>query len=277
MIRIARLIMVVTALSVASVASAGNVAWRVLSDVADECRKVSGCADVVAPLDSIIGARGENIDCKTSLEAVLVAMTKLYDRLEYSAVAKAGMICSEALAENNLSGSEEIRTYIHILDYFGYCCQRMGLYRELSDSYFRALDIARSENMEEEEAVLLNNIGSLYYKTKNYDKAMAMYADAISINERCKSHERLFVNYNNMSSVHVKRNNLDKGLEYAYLALHQLDSVGNADMSRLMLRNIASIYSMKGMKRHAIAMLRSILDYQEQNRRTAYLGALSCR
>lgn len=248
-----------------------NVGYTALIDVADECRSISGADSIAMSLDSIAATHGRSIDIKTSLNAILDAVTKLYNDLDYNGVVKVGMICSRAFADNQSMSRDEIRIYIHILDYFGYCCQRMGLYRELSDSYFHALDIARRENLEEEQAILLNNIGAIYYRIKDLDKATEMYTEAIRLNQLHDCQERLFVNYNNMSSVYVKRNNLDKGLEFAYLALHQLDSVGDADMSRLMLRNIASIYSMKGMKAFAISMIRKITEYQEEHCQEMYL------
>lgn len=126
--------------------------------------------------------------------------------------------------------------------------------------------------MEEEKALLLNNIGSMYTEIKDYNKAIASFKQAIAINELLKQTERLFVNYNNLSAAYAYVKNFDKALEYAFLAVHQLKMPEQEELEMLMQRNICSIYSKKGMHQYALEEMGKVLNFQLKHGEEPYLS-----
>ena len=121
-------------------------------------------------------------------------------------------------------------TYIHIMNQIGFVYNCMGLPDLAMNYYSKALDFSQENNCKEEEAILCNNIASILQAQKKYSESDSLFKKAIVINEEFKNPQKLFVNYNNLSVNYAKRENYTKALEYAFLAMHQLDAVNDSDM-----------------------------------------------
>lgn len=72
-----------------------------------------------------------------------------------------------------------------------------------------------------------------------------------------------------MNYAHKKDYN--KALEYAFLAVHQLDAARDSDMIILMQRNIGSIYLKQKEPRMALQLLKQVEDYQLKHHQEYYL------
>lgn len=164
-------------------------------------------------------------------------------------------------------------TYIHIMNQIGLAYNYMGLSDLSLNYYMKALDIARKSNHREEEAILCNNIASIFQAQKNFHKSDSLFKRAITINEELKVPQRLFVNYNNISVNYAKKSDYSKALEYAFLAMHQLDAVRDSDLIILMQRNIGSIYLKQKETGLALQLLKQVEEYQTKHHQDYYLIA----
>lgn len=164
-------------------------------------------------------------------------------------------------------------TYIHIMNQIGLAYNYMGLSDLALNYYMKALDIARKSNHREEEAILCNNIASIFQAQKNFHKSDSLFKRAITINEELKVPQRLFVNYNNISVNYAKKTDYTKALEYAFLAMHQLDAAKDSDLVILMQRNIGSIYLKQKETGLALQLLKQVEEYQVKHHQDYYLIA----
>lgn len=163
-------------------------------------------------------------------------------------------------------------TYIHIMNQTGFVYNYMGL-PDLAMSYYsKALDFSQENNCKEEEAILCNNIASIYLAQKRYNESDSLFKRAIAINEEFKDPQKLFVNYNNLSANYAKRENYTKALEYAFLAMHQLDAANDSDMVILIQRNIGAIYLKQKETGLALQILKQVEEYQIKHHQEYYLA-----
>ena len=163
-------------------------------------------------------------------------------------------------------------TYIHIMNQIGFVYNCMGLPDLAMNYYSKALDFSQENNCKEEEAILCNNIASILQAQKKYSESDSLFKKAIVINEEFKNPQKLFVNYNNLSVNYAKRENYTKALEYAFLAMHQLDAVNDSDMVILIQRNIGSIYLKQKETRLALQILKQVEKYQIKHHQEYYLA-----
>lgn len=162
-------------------------------------------------------------------------------------------------------------TYIHIMNQAGLSYNYMRLFDLAMNYYTKALDIAKKNNLNEEEAILCNNIASILQTQKRYDESDSLFKRAIIINEELKVPQRLFVNYNNLSVNYAHKEDYNKALEYAFLAVHQLDAAKDSDMIVLMQRNIGAIYLKQKEPRMALQLLKQVEEYQLKHHQEYYL------
>lgn len=152
-----------------------------------------------------------------------------------------------------------------ILNQLGMAYKMVGLQNSSLNSFLKALVIAEHHNLSDKKAILYNNIGSAYQQQKEYRKADSVYQAACRINEAAKDKEKLFVNYNNLSVTASRAGNFPKALEYAFLAIHQLNPESDTIEIAWMKRNIAGIYLFQKEKSLAEKYLKEVLDFQERN------------
>ncbi len=224
-----------------------------------------------APVDSLLRLQPRKVSRAALLKAVFGVMANLNRSQKFSQCVQFGSAVVPQLSDGNGS-KEELQYYIYMLDELGAACSSTGLLSELCDTYNRAMGIAKAHGMEAEEAILLNNLGIMYSGQGDHRKAESCLRHAIKINEAAGDRERLMVNYNNLSGDMVAQGLLDKGLELAFLALHQLDGLRQPDLEMLMRRNIASIYRKQGQPQMALGMAMKIADYQQRHGQRMYLG-----
>ena len=70
----------------------------------------------------------------------------------------------------------------------------------------------------------------------------------------------------------AERNNYNKALEYAFLAMHQLDTERDSGKRMLLQRNIAEIYLKNGEPSLALRNLREVIEYQESHNELRHLA-----
>lgn len=149
--------------------------------------------------------------------------------------------------------------------------QEAGLWGQALDLQYQLLAKALKFGLTSEQAVIYNNISSVYYSQKDYWKTIEMLLKAVEINERNKDKDKIFVNYNNLSTAYVGLKEYEKAIEYAFLATHSLSDSGKEDVKMLIFRNIGAIYIRMNELSMAEKYLSEVKGYQEKNKQTAYL------
>lgn len=206
---------------------------------------------------------------KESVEAARIILdtgNKLYNQREYHQVISLFSQISDPLQEILPDTDSAQSLLIDMLNQLGMSYKMVGLQNSSLNSFLKALVIAEHHNLSDKRAILYNNIGSTYQQQKEYGKADSVYLAACRINEAAKDTEKLFVNYNNLSVTASRAGNFPKALEYAFLAIHQLDSTSDSIEIAWMKRNIAGIYLIQNEKSLAEKYLKEVLDFQERNR-----------
>lgn len=156
----------------------------------------------------------------------------------------------------------------------GAAYEEVGFWRQSLNIYRQAMTLVDDEGFvkaepiraKEFKAMLYNNMGTIYLKRNDYQKASGFYSRAIGINKELHSGKELFNNYNNMAEVELMQNNLPKALEYAFLAQQQTDLEDNPYDYYFIQCNISQIYLMQGKLEIAWEYMSDGLDYMRDNR-----------
>ncbi len=267
-----RSIILTVALLLSAMPCTASSVQSLLSAINRECVDcgIKGQPEMRA-VDSLMHVPASRVTRQALLDATYQTVAALNRIQSYGVAMRFGSAVVPLLSEDMGESNGELQAYIYILDEYGSACSAMGMQSQLCDTYIKALTIARAHHMTAEEAILLNNMGTVYSGMADWAKATDCLNKAIKINEASGNTQRLFVNYNNLSGVMVAQGKLDKGLELAYLALHQLDGTNQPDMEMLMQRNICSIYRKKKQTRMALDMIHKIIAYQLLHKQQAYL------
>lgn len=268
-----RSVILIVALLLSAMPCTASSVQSLLSAVDRECTEcgIKGRPEMRA-VDSLMHVPASRVTRKALLEATFKTLAALNSIQSYGVAMRFGSAVVPMLSEDMGESNDELQPYIYVLDEYGSACSAMGMQSQLCDTYIKALTIARAHHMTAEEAILLNNMGTVYSGMSDWTKAADCLNKAIKINEAAHNTQRLFVNYNNLSGVMVAQGKFDKGLELAYLALHQLDGTNQPDMEMLMQRNICSIYRKKKQTRMALDMIHKIITYQLAHRQQVYLA-----
>lgn len=234
-----RSVILIVALLLSAMPCTASSVQSLLSAVDRECTEcgIKGRPEMRA-VDSLMHVPASRVTRKALLEATFKTLAALNSIQSYGVAMRFGSAVVPMLSEDMGESNDELQPYIYVLDEYGSACSAMGMQSQLCDTYIKALTIARAHHMTAEEAILLNNMGTVYSGMSDWTKAADCLNKAIKINEAAHNTQRLFVNYNNLSGVMVAQGKFDKGLELAYLALHQLDGTNQPDMEMLMQRNI---------------------------------------
>lgn len=172
------------------------------------------------------------------------------------------------------SDNPQITNYIgrlYVMLGAGY--EEVGFWRQALNIYRRAMALvdreafvrARPVRAKELKAMLYNNMGNIYLKQQDYEKAIGFYMQAIVINTELNLGKELFNNYNNMAEVELVRNNLTKALEYAFLAQQQTDIENDPYGFYFIQCNISQIYLMQEKLEIAWEYMSDGLDYMRDN------------
>ena len=96
----------------------------------------------------------------------------------------------------------------------GVACYFQGDYGRSLEYYLAALEYERANELLEDEANTLLNIGVLYRIMENYDEAIRIYQQNIPIRKQLQDSVNLAKVYNNMGVVYTYQNQLDSAITY---------------------------------------------------------------
>jgi len=141
---------------------------------------------------------------------------------------------------------EDLVMLSSIYNVIGAIYEETGLWNDAISMYMNSLKACNESNNLAGKAKVYNNIGQLYFSRNELKKAEELYKQAIEINTRLNIKPELFNNYNNLAGVYNLKHDARKALEYALIALNQLDI--NADYYDLSIvySNIGNLYQEMG-------------------------------
>ena len=108
-------------------------------------------------------------------------------------------------------------------------------------------------------ATTLNNIGLVYDRMGQRDKALEYYNKALPISEEVGDRGGLATTLNNIGLVYNKMGQRDKALEYYNKALPIMEEVGDRYGQSITLYNMAMIYRAQGRFVEAVTLLREVV------------------
>lgn len=153
----------------------------------------------------------------------------------------------------------------------GAAFEELGLKNMAMDYYMKGIDIAEDHDLQRHRAMLLNNIGVIYFGINDYDRALEYFTEASTINLKYQRNHELFINYNNLAEIYLVKNDLTKSMDYSLRALQYLDENDDGAMYYMMHTNIGNIYSLKKEYPMALSYLKNAITHQDKEGLTSYL------
>ena len=167
--------------------------------------------------------------------------------------------------------TQDYKNLINCYIPLGAAFEELGLKNMAMDYYMEGIEIADQHNFQSHKAMLLNNIGVIYFGIEDYDQALEYFTKASIINSKEKNKDELFINYNNIAEVYMKKNNLSKSMDYSLKALQYLDEQKDGAMYYMMHSNIGLTYTLRNDYPMAISYLNNAIVHQKELGLTTYL------
>ncbi len=122
----------------------------------------------------------------------------------------------------------------------GVLYERLGDFDKALDYHLKSLDIAQRINSAESEAKALNNIGAVYYGLRQYDEARQFYQKSLSLKETLPDKKSLAVTMSNLSSVYSSQGKHEEALALRKKVLEIRRELGDRQGECIVLRNLGS-------------------------------------
>ncbi len=229
-------------------------------------------SDIRAKADSLKALPASKDNILAAEKIVFELCSSLYKNTSYHKTINYISYC-RPLLESIIPDTKQAQSiYIDILNHYGMSYGSLGLSDLSIGAFEKALKIAEKFEFKEKQAVLYNNIGNIFLGKALYEQADSLFLKSVRINESGKDKKRLYINYNNLSVSAAERSNYNKALEYAFLAMHQLDTERDSGKRMLLQRNIAEIYLKNGEPSLALRNLREVIEYQESHNELRHLA-----
>jgi tetratricopeptide (TPR) repeat protein len=129
-----------------------------------------------------------------------------------------------------------------VYNLIGAIYEETGLWNDALAMYMNSMQCCEESNNLAGKARVYNNVGKLYFSRNELDKAEDLFNKAVEINRKLSIRPELFNNYNNLAGIWSQRHMPEKALEFALIALSQLDiSRDHYDLS-IAYSNIGNLY-----------------------------------
>ena len=149
------------------------------------------------------------------------------------------------------------------------CLELSALYRNIDPSKGlefakEGITLARHFKDLKTEAAILNEMGVLYRKLGELDKAMLYHKDALVIFKSTNDIMGQAYCFSNIASVNIDMGYYEMALEYANRSLELKKKLGDENQIAYSLRIIASIYHESGRYSEALPYYNQAMDYYER-------------
>lgn len=138
--------------------------------------------------------------------------------------------------------------------------KRQNQYEKALDYFFRALEFSEEIGMDRAIGSIVSNIGLSYFELDEVDKAEEFYHKALEINERLDDRHGMSINYNNLGLLHGDLGEYERALEYHLSALEIRQELGYTIRIANSLNNIGRLYMQKERFEEALDYLNRALE-----------------
>jgi len=147
----------------------------------------------------------------------------------------------------------------------------LGIISSISEDYPTALDffeqaLSASRKAEHHSftAVLIANIGNVYFLLGRYEGAMECYTRAFKYHEEHDNFVEIAIMLSGMASVHIVRQDYDEGLKLLHRALAIDKKVGRTQGVLMCIYNIGETYRKQGKTKESLKKLLEALTFAEK-------------
>ncbi len=106
--------------------------------------------------------------------------------------------------------------------------------------------LLRKVRDKKEKSNILNEVGIIFYRLGELDKALEYYGKALKLDEELGRKEGMAANYGNLGNVYRIKGDLDKALEYYEKALKLDEELGRKEGMAVQLGNMGTVYHTRG-------------------------------
>jgi signal transduction histidine kinase len=128
------------------------------------------------------------------------------------------------------------------LNNLGMIYQRMNQYEKATAAFQRAIDIADKNHDLQNYVIALNGIGNIYLELSNYKEAMENFRNCLQIEQKNNNLLGIALNLNNIGHIHSKLNETEKALEYFMLSMEIYREIASARGVAICYNDIGDIY-----------------------------------
>jgi tetratricopeptide (TPR) repeat protein len=165
----------------------------------------------------------------------------------------------QALDSNASPKPEYNEKIAKLYNVIGAIYEETGLWNDAMAMYMNSLKACDETGNEAGKAKVYNNIGKLYYIRDDMPQAETLFNKAVTINTRLNLRSELFNNYNNLAGIYSHHHNPGKALEYALIALGQLN-LDKDFYDQVALSYYHQAAGIQASKSYQIALAQSLLS-----------------
>ena len=180
--------------------------------------------------------------------------------------------CNEALKiVEQLLSSENHALRPSLLQQKALLLQNIGIvywhqtnYSESLINHYASLKIREEIKDKQGIALSLNNIGIIYTELYNYPEALKKYFAALKIREEIGDKGNMAASYVNIGIIYAERGDLSEGIKFFSSALKIFEGFGDKVNTAYTLNNIGSLYNAQNNTAEALKNYSSALKIQEE-------------
>ncbi|GAX61304.1 tetratricopeptide TPR_2 [Candidatus Scalindua japonica] len=124
--------------------------------------------------------------------------------------------------------------------------KKSGQLDKAEESYLESLEISETLDLQEEMAFANGNLGIIYYTRGEYDKAEEFYQKSLEINKTLNQQEGMATQYCNLGIIYKKRGDVDKAKQFYQKSLEINKSIGQKRGIASGYGNLGNIYKIRG-------------------------------
>ena len=132
-----------------------------------------------------------------------------------------------------------------IMSNIGFVYVKLGDFDKANEYYLKALKIAESIKSNKDMILVLNFTANMYYTKGEYEKTIEFYLKSLKISEEVGDKKAIAKSLLNIGGVYEKQENYDEALKYFQNAFEMNEKLNNKNGMSQALNNIGVIYQRK--------------------------------
>ena len=156
------------------------------------------------------------------------------------------------------------RGLVKYYDDLGYYYRQRAQYSKALDGHFKALEIAKVNNIKKYLPRIYNNIGVVYRRLDDYSRAVNFHLKALALSEKLGDERSKMYARNSLGNVFALMKQYDQAMAYFNAALSQALESNNYRSLAINYNNIGELYETKGDLDDALKYYYKSLEYNQK-------------